>query len=92
MGKKHKILEKLDNYLNNATPEQLAADWEELKQYNQDGPEMLDCLPKTEHSMGVIDWKCDPISSPDTYRFQLDMYKEIMEQTKQEENGEHKHC
>lgn len=85
MAKKHKILQKLDEYLDNASPEQLAADWEELKQYNQEGPEMLDCLPKTEHSMGVIDWKCDPITNPNGYKFQLQMYKELIDKAKDDE-------
>jgi len=85
MAKKHKILQKLDEYLDNTTPEQLAADWEELKQYNQEGPEMLDCLPKTEHSMGVIDWKCDPIKNPNGYKFQLQMYKELINKAKDDE-------
>ena len=40
----HPILEKLNAYLASATPEQLKADWEELKQYNVSGPEMLDVL------------------------------------------------
>lgn len=45
MENKHPILQKLEEYLNNASEEQLKKDWEELKQYNQSGPEMLDCLP-----------------------------------------------
>ena len=85
MAKKHKILQKLDEYLDNATPEQLAADWEESKQYNQEGPEMLDCLPKTGHSIGVIDWKCDPITNPNAYKFQLQMYKELIDKAKDDE-------
>jgi len=85
MAKKHKILQKLDEYLNNATPEQLDADWEKLKQYNQEGPEMLDCLPKTEHSMGVIDLKCDPIKNQNGYKFQLQMYKELIDKAKDDE-------
>ena len=44
MGKNHAILRKLEEYLNGTTEEQLKNDWEELKQYNQSGPEMLDCL------------------------------------------------
>ena len=40
----HPILEKLNAYLATATEEQLRADWEELKQYNVSGPEMLDVL------------------------------------------------
>lgn len=40
----HPILEKLNAYLASATEEQLKADWEELKQYNVSGPEMLDVL------------------------------------------------
>lgn len=40
----HPILEKLNAYLASATEDQLKADWEELKQYNVSGPEMLDVL------------------------------------------------
>ncbi len=40
----HPMLEKLNAYLASATEEQLKADWEELKQYNVSGPEMLDVL------------------------------------------------
>ena len=40
----HPILEKLNAYLASATEEPLKADWEELKQYNVSGPEMLDVL------------------------------------------------
>lgn len=40
----HPILEKLKAYLASATEDQLKADWEELKQYNVSGPEMLDVL------------------------------------------------
>lgn len=40
----HPILEKLNAYLASASEEQLKADWEELKQYNVSGPEMLDVL------------------------------------------------
>lgn len=40
----HPILEKLNAYLATATEDQLMADWEELKQYNVSGPEMLDVL------------------------------------------------
>lgn len=87
MADKHKILKRLDEYLANATPEQLAVDWEELKQYNQDGPEMLDCLARAEEqSVGIIDWKCNPISSPDTYRFQLDMYKKLINKSQNNED------
>ena len=87
MAKKHKILQKLDEYLDNASPEQLAADWEVLKQYNQEGPEMLDCLARAEEqSVGTIDWKCKPISSPDTYRFQLDLYKKLINKSQNNED------
>lgn len=40
----HPFLEKLNAYLASATEEQLKADWEELKQYNVSGPEMLNVL------------------------------------------------
>lgn len=45
---RHPIIKKLDDYLANASEEQLRQDWEELKQYNQGGPEMLDCLNRAE--------------------------------------------
>lgn len=40
----HPILQGLQDYLDNASPEQLEKDWEELEQYNQYGPDMEECL------------------------------------------------
>ena len=37
---KHPILQKLEDYLNNTSKEQLEKDWEELKQYQNIGPTM----------------------------------------------------
>lgn len=36
------VFEKLQKYLENATQEQLDKDWEELKQYNEVGPVIID--------------------------------------------------
>ena len=63
--KKHKILEKLDEYLENASPEQLEKDWAELEQYNHDGPDILDLLEK----------RVDPKQC----KFQIDLYKKMFE-------------
>ena len=35
---KHPILQKLEDYLNSTSKEQLEKDWEELKQYQNIGP------------------------------------------------------
>lgn len=35
MELKHKILQKLDNYLENASEEDIKADWEYLRQFNE---------------------------------------------------------
>lgn len=37
---KHPILQKLEDYLNSTSKEQLEKDWEELKQYQNIGPTM----------------------------------------------------
>ena len=47
----HPILEKLNAYLASATEEQLKADWEELKQYNVSGPEMLNVLDRASQRL-----------------------------------------
>jgi hypothetical protein len=65
MAKKHKILEKLDKYLENASPEQLKQDWAELEQYNHDGPDILDLLTRR------VD--------PEQCKFQIDLYKKLLE-------------
>lgn len=44
MEKKSKLIQRLEEYINNATPEQLEKDWAELEKYNQFGPNMEDCL------------------------------------------------
>ena len=38
------IIIGLQKYLDETSPEQLKKDWEELEQYNQEGPEMIDSL------------------------------------------------
>lgn len=40
----HPILQAIQDYLDNTSPEQLEQDWKELKQYNQYGPTMKECL------------------------------------------------
>ena len=40
----HDIIIRLQKYLDEASPEQLKKDWEELEPYNQEGPEMIDSL------------------------------------------------
>ena len=40
----HPILQALQDYLDNTSPEQLEQDWKELEQYNQYGPKMEECL------------------------------------------------
>lgn len=42
--KKSKLIQGLEDYLNNTSEEQLKKDWAELEQYNQYGPEVKDCL------------------------------------------------
>lgn len=61
----HPILEKLNAYLASATKEQLKADWEELKQYNVSGPEMLDVLEAATQRLQLeqIGYNVEPISS-----------------------------
>lgn len=44
MEQKSKLIQSLEEYLNNTPPEQLAKDWAELEKYNQYGPSMEDCL------------------------------------------------
>ena len=41
---KHKILQKLDKYLDSATSEQLEKDCKELEEFNHSGPDMLEIL------------------------------------------------
>lgn len=62
MSKGIKILEKLNEYLENASEEQLEKDWEYLKQFNEGGPEMEDILKKAltrkrgKNKFKVGDW------------------------------------
>ena len=44
MAQKSKIIQGLEDYLNNTPPEQLKKDWAELEKYNQFGPNIEDCL------------------------------------------------
>ncbi len=39
-----KLLQGLQDYLDNTSPEQLEQDWKELEKYNQYGPDMEECL------------------------------------------------
>ena len=56
MAQKSKIIQGLEDYLNNTPPEQLKKDWEELEKYNQYGPEMEDCLDLGEaHCQQVME-------------------------------------
>ena len=51
----HPILQALQDYLDNTSPEQLEQDWKELKKYNQYGPEMEDCLELgKQHCMEIM--------------------------------------
>lgn len=46
------VFDQLHNYLENATQEQLDKDWEELKQYNEVGPEVVDLVEQTAYKAG----------------------------------------
>lgn len=39
-----KLIQGLQDYLDNTSPEQLEQDWKELEKYNQCGPDMEECL------------------------------------------------
>ena len=39
-----KLIQGLQDYLNNTSPEQLKKDWQELEQFNQYGPDIEECL------------------------------------------------
>lgn len=39
-----KLIQGLQDYLNNTPPEQLEKDWKELEKFNQYGPDMEECL------------------------------------------------
>lgn len=39
-----KLIQGLQDYFDNISPEQLEQDWEELEKYNQYGPDMEECL------------------------------------------------
>lgn len=44
-----KLLEQFVSYFSNVTNEQLQADWEELKEFNQYGPLMLLTIEKNDY-------------------------------------------
>ena len=71
-----KMMEKLNEYLINATPEQLEKDWEELKQYNQFGPEMAEILENAKTRIlkqNGLDFKDEVII---TLNDEVDFYRE----------------
>lgn len=39
-----KLIQALQDYLDNTSPEQLKQDWKELEKYNQYGPDIEECL------------------------------------------------
>ena len=39
-----KLIQGLQDYLDNTPPEQREKDWKELEQFNQYGPDMEECL------------------------------------------------
>lgn len=39
-----KLIQGLQNYLDNTSPEQLEQDWKELEKFNQYGPDIEECL------------------------------------------------
>ena len=39
-----KLIQGLQDYLDNTSPEQLEQDWKELEKFNQYGPDMEECL------------------------------------------------
>ena len=39
-----KLIQGIQDYLDNTSPEQLEQDWKELEKYNQCGPDMEECL------------------------------------------------
>ena len=45
---KHPILQKLEDYLNSTSKEQLEKDWEEIKQYQNIGPTMDEYIEYVE--------------------------------------------
>ena len=45
---KHPILQKLEDYFNSTSKEQLEKDWEELKQYQNIGPTMDEYIEYVE--------------------------------------------
>lgn len=46
------VFDQLHNYLENATQEQLDKDWEELKQYNEVGPDVVDFVEQNAYKAG----------------------------------------
>lgn len=54
-NKKHPVIQGLEEYLNNTPPEQLKKDFAELEKYNQFGPNIEDCLNRSEaHCKAVM--------------------------------------
>ena len=39
-----KLIQGLQNYFDNTSPEQLEQDWKELEKFNQYGPDVEECL------------------------------------------------
>lgn len=39
-----KLIQGLQNYFDNTSPEQLEQDWKELEKFNQYGPDIEECL------------------------------------------------
>ena len=39
-----KLIQGLQDYLDNTSPEQLEQDWKELEKFNQYGPDIEECL------------------------------------------------
>lgn len=50
-----KLLQGLQDYLDNTSPEQLEKDWKELEKFNQYGPDMEECLELgRQHCMEIM--------------------------------------
>ncbi len=66
-----KLIQALEEYLENTSEEQLKKDWEELEQYNQYGPEMEDCLELgRQHCMEMM--KEEDMSLKEDYIYEND--------------------
>lgn len=51
------ILQKLEEYFRNTPKEQLDKDWEELKEYNEIGPDMDEYLKSAKESIKKYECK-----------------------------------